>query len=198
MRSEKIKSSTALYFISGLLFICGIGLFVFLLVKGITSTVDKMNIQVVVPGTEVVELKKPGKYTIFLEYGSVINGKIYETRNISGLMCSLYNRSTSEYIEIKKDKSNSNYSIGGRQGRSIYNFKIDKPGKYEIKGWYENNSTDEVVLSIGKGFVGSLVFTILSSSVILFITIGTSVGILIYALKRTKDNDLLETSVYHN
>lgn len=188
MREDVVKPSKVLYVISGLILLCGVSFFVYLLITGISSSIGNINIQVVVPGTEIIEIKETGKYTIFYEHSSVIDGKVYKTNSINGLICSLKNVETGELIKLNSSLANSSYALAGREGKGIFSFDINKTGEYEFKGWYESGNGEEVVLAIGKGFAGSLVRTILLSIVTLLITIGMSVIIFIYTLTRRKRN----------
>ncbi|KNY29616.1 hypothetical protein [Pseudobacteroides cellulosolvens] len=184
MNTEVIRPGKVFYLISGAVFIIGIILFVVLLLTGITSTVNRLDTRIVVPGTNTIELKETGKYSIYFEYRSVLDGKVYETESIVGLMCSLKNTETGESVNLSNSIANSNYSISGRQGKSIFDFDIDKPGKYEFKAWYKSERGEEAVLAIGKGFGGSLVRTILLCIGALIISLGASITIFVVTLVR--------------
>ena len=186
MGNKVIKSNKILYGVSGLIFVSGIIIFIIILITGINASVNRINTQVVVPGTEIVELKETGKYIMFFEYYSVIDGKVFETNNINGLMCSIKSIKSGEYIKLNNSSGNSNYSIPGRKGESIFDFVIDESGKYEIKGFYEKEKGEEAVLAIGKGFCMALFRTVSLSIAILFISIGVSGSILMYTLKKRK------------
>ncbi len=184
MNTDVIRPGKIFYLVSGAVFVIGIILFVVLLLTGITSTVNRLDNRIVVPGTQTIELKETGKYSIYFEYRSVLDGKVYETESIVGLMCSLKNTETGESINLSNSIVNSNYSISGRQGKSIFDFDIDKPGKYEFKAWYKSERGEEAVLAIGKGFSGSLFRTILLCIGVLIISLGASVTIFVVTLVR--------------
>jgi len=186
LKTGVIKPSKIFYGISGAILIIGIILFVIILISGIFSSVDKISNQVIVPGKKIVELKETGKYSIYFEYRSVIDGKVFETNNISGLMCSLKNTSTGEFIKLDNASVNSNYSVAGREGKSIFQFVINETGKYELKAWYEEGEGEEAVLAIGKGFGMVLVRTILLSIGILFVSFGIAITIFIVTLVKRK------------
>ncbi|WP_010246206.1 hypothetical protein [Acetivibrio cellulolyticus] len=186
METEVIKPSKIFYVVSGVILVIGIILFVIILISGIFSSVDKINNQVIVPGTKIIELKETGKYSIYFEYRSVIDGKVFETNNISGLMCSLRNAETEELIKLDNSSVNSNYSVNGREGKRIFEFAINEPGKYELKAWYEEGEGEEAVLAIGKGFGMTLVRTIVVSLGTLFISFGASFAIFIITLVKRK------------
>lgn len=184
MDTEVIKPGKVFYLVSGAVFVIGIILFVVLLLTGITSSVNRLDTRIVVPGTQTIELKETGKYSIYFEYRSVLDGKVYETESIVGLMCSLKSTETGQSVNLSNSIINSNYSISGRQGKSIFDFDINKPGKYEFKAWYKSERGEEAVLAIGKGFGGSLVRTILLCIGVLIISLGASIAIFVVTLVR--------------
>lgn len=187
METEVIKPSKIFYVVSGVILVIGIILFVIILISGIFSSVNKINNQVIVPGTKTIELKEAGKYSIFFEYRSVIDGKVFETNNISGLMCTLRNTETDEFIKLDNASVNSTYSVNGREGKSLFEFAINETGKYELKAWYETGDGEEAVLAIGKGFGMALVRTIVTSIGTLFVSFGVSFVIFIVTfIKRKK------------
>lgn len=187
MESIEVKPSRIFYGISVLVFAVGLGLFLFVLLNGIFSVVEKIGMQVIVPGTEIIELKEAGKYSIFYEYESVIDGKIYSSNSIYGLKCTLKDVNTGDFITLSNSKSNFNYSVNGREGRSVLEFVIDKPGKYEFEAWYETENDNKAVLAIGKGFGSTLFVTILLSFITLFGSLATSIIIFVITfVKRRK------------
>jgi hypothetical protein len=65
----------------------GVGLFAYFLLTGIMHLTDSLT-QVVVPGRADLRLTQPGRYTIFLEKNSVVNGRIYlVSESVDGLEC---------------------------------------------------------------------------------------------------------------
>lgn len=195
MKTEIIKPSKIFYGISGVILVIGIILFVIILVSGIISSVDKLNNQVIVPGTKIIELNETGKYNIFFEYRSVIDGKVFDTNNINGLICSLRNTKTDEFIKLDNSSVKSNYSVNGRAGKSIFEFAINETGKYELKAWYETGDGEDAVLVIGKGFGKELILTIMLSIGILFASLGLAIPVFIVTLikrKKAKSNLLAQ------
>jgi hypothetical protein len=200
MKKEVIKPSKIFYGVSGVILVIGVILFVIILISGIFASVDTINNRFIVPGTKSIELKETGKYNIYFEYRSVIDGKIFETNNISGLMCSLRNTETDEFIKLNNSSVNSYYSAAGREGKSIFEFTINETGKYELKAWYETGSGEEAVLAIGKGFGMRLVGTVILSIGILFISFGAAITIFIVTLvkrKKAKSSILVQQETLH-
>ena len=97
------------------------------------SRIGENLTQLVAPGKSQLTLSKPGKYTIFHEYQSVVGNKVYSTsRELSGLECSLVSMSTGDEIALSPSAMNSTYSLGSRSGVSVLDFRIESPGTYEL------------------------------------------------------------------
>lgn len=187
MEKQAIQPSRWFYVLAGLVFVIGAVLFAVLLFKNLSGLTDAL-IQVVVPGETDVTLSETGKYTIFYEYQSVVGNKVYATGELSGLQCALTSQETGAQLELSPPSGSSTYTLGGRAGRSIWAFSIDKPGTYQISAWYsEGQEGQEVVLTIGHGFAKKLMGTIFSAIGILFGSIAIAVVIaVVTAIKREK------------
>ena len=190
MKAEVNKPSKFFYVLSFIVFIIGIILFCFSLVTGIKSSLDLINHQVIVPGKSIIELKDPGKYTIYFENKSVIDGKVFESDGIEGLRCTLMKTDTGEFINLQSPSMNSNYSVAGRTGKSIFVFNIDKAGEYELNAWYENGNSNKSVLAIGKGFGMAVTRTSLISTAIMFIFLGTALAIFLTTFKKRREAEI--------
>ena len=145
--------------------------------------------QVVVPGKSRLTLSKPGKYTIFYEYRSVVGNKVYSTsQDLSSLECSLVSMDTREEIALSPSMMDSRYSLGSRAAVSIFDFQIERPGDYELSAQYSGEQEGpEVVLAIGEGFAEDIFKTVAGGLGILFGSIALGVGtILITFIKRDK------------
>jgi uncharacterized membrane protein len=186
LNKDSNAPSKLMYVISGLIFVIGIISFVIVLVTGILSSVNSFDNQVIVPGTNSFQLKEPGDYNIYFEYRSVVDGRIFETSNINGLVCKLKNIDSGEYIRLENSKVNSTYSVNGREGRSLFSFSVDKAGTYEIDASYESGDGEEAVLVIGKGFGMKLISTIFICFAILFVSIAGAVILFVRTYKKRK------------
>ncbi|MEN2776914.1 hypothetical protein ABCY62_18005 [Acetivibrio clariflavus] len=192
METKVSKPSRKLYFVSLGLLLLGMVLFFIVLIQGIYSTINVLDTRIIVPGTSIIELRETGKYSVFWEYESVIDGKVFQTDSINGLKCTLMKVNTGELITLENPSVNSSYSVEGREGKNIYEFNISEAGKYELKAWYENGKSEETVLAIGKGFGMTIVRTVLISTIILFVTLGTSISIFIITFRRRKAESVEE------
>lgn len=187
MNAGAVKPSKMYYIIPAVILIFGFASFGYFLLSGIFNCVNKINNKVIVPGSSTIELEEPGKYTIYFEQRSIVEGKLYFTSNINGLVCSLRNIETGEYIQLNNPLITSNYSFSGLEGTSIFDFEIIKAGKYELVAGYESGEGEEAVLAINKGFGLSIMRTVILSTVTLLISIVASGGIfLLLYFKRKK------------
>ncbi len=123
--------------------------------------------QVVVPGTHEIYLTKPGKYTVFYEYRSVIDNKIYATgESFSGMSTMLKSKESSREVVLSRPSKSGTYEAGGRAGAAVLEFEIEEPGTYIFAAEYPGGvSGPEVVFAIGQF---KLLGTILGGLGILF------------------------------
>jgi len=188
MNGQEIRPERWYYGLAGATFISGwllFGLFLFRNLSRISSELQ----QVVVPGKTELSLNRPGSYTIYYEYESVVGSKVYSSsRSLSGLECTVASKAMGQEVTLSRTAVSSRYSVGGRSGYSVFDFKIDRPGIYEISAQYpEGQEGPEVVLAVGQGFTMRVLTTVFGGLAIVFGSIGLSVAIAVYtAVKRHK------------
>jgi len=188
MSGQEVRPGRWYYGLAGAVFISGwllFGLFLFRNLSRISSGLH----QVVVPGKTGLSLSRPGSYTIYYEYESVVGSKVYSSsRSLSGLECTVASKATGQEVTLSRTAVSSRYSVGGRSGYSVFGFKIDRPGIYEISAQYpEGQEGPEVVLAVGQGFTMRVLTTVFGGLAIVFGSIGLSVAIAVYtAVKRHK------------
>jgi len=149
------------YAVALIVFIIGELAFVVFLFDRLRNIEDSLE-QVVVPGKKELQLSKVGRYTIFHEHRSVLGDKMYSTgADISSLQLGLASKDTGERIELSPASTHSTYSFGSRSGVSVFSFRIDEPGRYELSARYpKGEQTPEVVLAIDHGFLRKLLTAI--------------------------------------
>lgn len=187
MSDQNIKPSRWYYALAAIVFIIGSALFGWFLFNNLSGLTDRLT-QVIVPGTTVITLKEPGKYTVFYEYQSVVGNRVYSTgQDLSGLECALISRVTGSSVPLYSSSMNSTYSIGGRSGISVLDFTIAEAGTYEFSAWYpEGQEGPQIVLAIGHGFTGKLLKIILGSLAMLFVSIAIGVGIALVTFSKRR------------
>ncbi len=132
-------------------FLIGVGFFAYTLFHGLTHITDSLT-QVVVPGSTELNLQ-PGRYSVFLEEESTVNGKIYSTKqSIAGLVCRVNSIQNGSALLIEKPGMNTSYSLNGRSGHSVLEFPIQQNGRYTFACDYGDSPRGpDVVLAVGSG-----------------------------------------------
>jgi hypothetical protein len=116
------------------------------------GSVDAGMIRVVVPGNATLDLGKAGTYTIFREKQSVVDGRFYASDSVSGLRVDVIAEATGAPVRLEPATSTS-YSMGSRQGVSIFAFTVDRPGRYRLT---TSLAGGQAVLAIGQGTFGAI------------------------------------------
>lgn len=188
MSNQSIKPSAWYYGLASLVVVVGGVSFGLLLYTGLHGLADSLT-QVVVPGKAEIALSQPGTYTVFYEYESTVGNKVYSTgESLSGLQCNLVSKVTGAPVKLSRPSSSTNYSVGGRSGKSVLQFTITQPGRYEFSADYSGGQVGpEVVLAIGRDFTGKLLATILGSIAVFFGSFVLAIVILaVTFIKRQK------------
>jgi hypothetical protein len=142
------------YFIAALIFLAGLAAMLTLMVEQLSGIGSRM-IQVIVPGQSELTLDKAGTYTIFHEYRSTVGTRVFAVETVSGLSVTVRSKATGEDI-LLQTTTGASYTVEGRSGRSILNFKITEPGTYLlIAGYSDGRREPQTVITVDRGFVGS-------------------------------------------
>jgi hypothetical protein len=116
------------------------------------GSVDAGMIRIVVPGNATLDLGKAGTYTIFHEKQSVVDGRFYASDSVSGLRIDVIAEASGTPVRLELATSTS-YSMGSRQGTSIFAFTVEQPGRYRLT---TKLSGGQAVLAIGQGTFGAI------------------------------------------
>jgi uncharacterized RDD family membrane protein YckC len=173
--------------------LAGLGLFLYSILHGISHVTDDL-IQVVVPGEKDLTLMPHLIYTIFLERESVVDGRIYSTKeNLSGLTCAVTSQASGNKISTRRPTMNTTYSVGGREGRSVLEFVTEEAGVYHIACDYEKGDQGpQVVLAVGSG-VGEHIFSMVTKSLASFFggsVLGGAIILTVFALRESAKRKL--------
>jgi hypothetical protein len=146
--------------------------------------------RVVVPGESELTLAEAGKYTVYYEHRSVMDGKPYSSAeaNPTRLQYVLTNKETGADVALTTPSSNETYDFGPRSGAALMVFTISEPGQYELSGRYpEGQEGPRLVLAVGRGVVKRLATAIMTvvAAVIGSILVGVGV-IVVTAVMRAK------------
>jgi hypothetical protein len=173
------------YIVAGLLAVAAVvasSLFVIYRVNGLGARL----LQVVVPGETSLILVETGSHTIFHEYNSVVDGKVYSAPSLSGLRVSLVSADGTP-VKLVPPTATSRYSFAGREGISVFTFNVLEPGTYRLAASYENGRSEpRTVLTVGSGFVAGIITTVMIAILIAFAGIGAAiaVAVVVYQARR--------------
>jgi len=164
------------YVVAALIAIAGWAAMAVFLVSRIGDSTDRM-MRVLVPGQQEIYVKEPGTYTIFHEYQSTFEGRVYDVATVSGLSVAVRTVPGGEEVPLST-ASGTRYRVGSSAGRSLFNFEARTPGTYRISAAYDGGRKEpQTVLAIDRGFVGDLVLTILGALAMAFAGMGAAVAI---------------------
>jgi len=136
-----------------------LGTFVALVLLGKACVaVFNFDAVVIVPGSHQIQLDR-GKYTIFYEYETVVNNRVFSTgESLGDLTVTLRPVSSSTSILVRGASADISYQFGSRAGRSILEFSTYEPGQHILEAYYTVGLGPEVVIAIGKSPWGWGVF----------------------------------------
>ena len=176
MSGRKGYAAAALVLVAGL---AAAGAFLFLRLRDLGAGLE----QVVVPGVAELRLEEAGGYTIFHETGATVDGRYYASDEVSGLAVSVTDPD-GRPVEVRAPASTTSYEFGGREGRSILAFEIERPGTYQLSGEYPDGSGTEVVLGVAHGFGRRLALTIAGTLALAFGSAGVGLGLAVVTFLR--------------
>jgi hypothetical protein len=156
MQAEQNQPDRKGYVIAVIVFLLGVAGAVALaavFILGIIGIGDDLQ-RMVVPGTEEFEFSEPGRYTVFYEYESRVNGVDYSTdrRDPPHIDIEVERIADGADIPVSRAFGETSYNVSDYSGFSIRQFEIDEPGTYRITVSYADGSEDpEIVLAYGEG-----------------------------------------------
>lgn len=104
--------------------------------------------RVVMPGTEVVELRT-GEYELFHESRSVVDGHAYRGRTPMGLSCEFVSVVGRRKLRTWSSAGTTNYAFGHFKGRVVGEFTVDVAGSYELS--CDADDDEPFVIAMGQG-----------------------------------------------
>lgn len=166
------------YVVAGLIAAAAVAVTIYFVIHRVSGLTDRL-VQVVVPGQASLTLNETGSYTIFHEYQSVVDGKVYSTGSVSDLRVTVAGPD-GRRVSLTSPSGTSRYSIAGRAGSSIFAFEAAQPGVYRLAASYEDGRREpRTVLTVGTGFLAGIFMTVLITLAIMFAGIGSAVAIAI-------------------
>ena len=144
------------------------------------TAVDERMIRVVVPGGTVLTLDKAGRYTIYHEKKSTVDGRYYASETVNGLRLRFIDEATGAPVTLTEPAMAASYTIGNRTGTSIYAFTIDRAGRYRLAAdLAEGRSEPKAVLAIEQGMLGEMFSLIFGTIAIAFAGLGIAGAIVL-------------------
>ncbi|MGE5418430.1 MAG: hypothetical protein ACM3UZ_16950 [Acidobacteriota bacterium] len=161
------------HIVAVVIFVLGMSALGYLIFHGLTNYNVEYQ-RITAPGQHELKLDKVGKYTIFYEYYSVLNGKEYNNSSSNpDLLYAVTDLSTGKQIKLTAPEGASTYESDEHEGRSILEFDVAKPGKYEIAARYEDvEEGPELVLAVGQDFILQIILCFLGGITLLTFTVG--------------------------
>lgn len=120
--------------------------------------------RVVVPGAGTVTLEEAGRYTIYHETRSTVGGRVYVVEDVAGLSVELTETATGEAVPLDAPGANATYELGGRSGRAVLGFEVERPGEYRLAADYGGGEGGpETVLAVGRGLGTRIAMTVVGA-----------------------------------
>jgi hypothetical protein len=164
-----------------LLGLIGAGVLAAVFFFGLMGLGDDLQ-RVVGPGSDEIELTETGRYTVFYEYESRVDGVDHSTdREPPQIDIGVERLSDGAEIEVGRARGETSYSLREHSGESIRQFRVDEPGTYRITISYADGSQEpEVVLALGEGVGRGLLTSIgafFGSGIIFCVLTMVAIGI---------------------
>lgn len=102
------------------------------------------------PGRSLVTIEEPGNYTVFHEYRSSFNGKVFNGPTTLPSLSIVMNGPQGATPVVQSSTGNFNYTLGSRAGYSVGSVRIEQPGQYQVTTTYSSEPANEVVLALGR------------------------------------------------
>jgi hypothetical protein len=143
------------YALSVLILAGGMAWFAMTVLTSTAGITDNLT-QVVLPGRVSLTLE-PGRYTIYHETQSVVNGKTYANPPVVGVALSLRAAAGNREVPLSRPRTPSEYTVSGRSGSAFLEFAIDQRGVYQLTGAYpRNRKGPELVFAVGQGLTSDV------------------------------------------
>jgi len=171
------------YLVAVGIFLAGMAAMAVFLLTRLTGF-DEGLTRFIVPGEQALTLDA-GNYTIFHEAQSVIDGKIYASSGLGGLMVNVTGPDGGE-VALRSSGS-GRYTFGGHTGFAVFDFTAASAGAYVVAGRYADGAPGpETVLAVGQGFLSSLLWTIFGALGIAFggAAIAAAIGVTVLVKRR--------------
>ncbi|MGH8874121.1 MAG: hypothetical protein ACRDVM_02555, partial [Acidimicrobiia bacterium] len=109
------------------------------------------------PGQAEIVLDEAGAHTIFHEYRSTVDGRVFVADpQPSGLVVRV-EAPSGDALQLSPPSGNFEYNLGGRSGIAVLTFDAPSPGRYLLAAGYPEGAVEpQVVLAVGGRLGGTL------------------------------------------
>lgn len=146
----------------------------FFLIFGMLNDITSGGQRFVVPGSGVVHIEKAGKYSIFHETQSVIDGVIYHSNYLPSGMSITVTDAVGTPIPTM-NSSGGTYSSGGYQGVAVLDVSFPEPGDYTVTATIlSGEEAPLTVLSVSEGLMPKIMMTVFGGWSLMFLGLTVS------------------------
>lgn len=139
------------YALAGLVLVAGLATAGVLAFR-VADELPRALTRVVVPGQTELALNEPGAYTIYHEYRTVVDGRVYSTGGELSSLQVTVETFDGRPVTLDSPGGTFEYSIGGRSGVAVLTFRAQEPGTYRMSAHYPAGEGPEAVLAVGRGW----------------------------------------------
>jgi hypothetical protein len=190
--TAEITPAKRWYWIGSLAIAAGVIAGTVVAVSGIVTAVRQVDhfARIVVPGKAELSFAKAGKYTIYYEYRSVVDGQTFDTdKNIpTGLKVTITDAKGNAIDSLQRYDGDLSVSSSGIAGKAVFTFKLTEPGHYFFAAQTANAGQGKFVLSVGKGFAGRVLRALLFGGLLALVGLAIGLPVIIRtAVKRGRE-----------
>lgn len=151
--------------------------------------------QIVIPGEKVLSFEKKGRYTLYYEYLSVVDGRVFDTgKSFIDIDPMLSHTESGVEVPFSRARITFNRYIFGeyRDAIALLNFRIDTTGDYYFHADFINkDEPPEVVLSVAPDYIFIALRTAAITIPIGLMTLIASVMVVTITYFRRREHRLL-------
>jgi hypothetical protein len=126
-----------------------------------------------------------GRYTIYHEKKSTVDGRYYASETVSGLRLRPSDEATGAPVTLTEPAVASTCAVGNKSGSSIFAFTIDRAGRYRLAAdLADARSEPKAVLAIEQGTLGGVVSLVFGTIAIAFAGLAVAGAIVLVVLWR--------------
>jgi len=123
---------------------------VWLLVTGLADVTEGL-VRFTAPGEATITIEDPGSYTVFHEYRSSFEGKVFSgPTTLPGMNIQMVGPGGVTPV-VRASTTDFTYNFGSSAGYAVGSIEIERAGEYNVRSAYTSGSGDEVVLALGRG-----------------------------------------------